>query len=138
MDAYPFLVNAWVVLPDHLHFIWTLPDGDSDYSKRWGLIKAKFSKRANAVLDRVEGKTESRQRHREASIWQRRFWEHQIRDEEDLRRHVDYIHYNPVKHGFVKRVKNWRWSSFHGYCLRGQYSVDWGEDAGIPCSEFGE
>ncbi len=139
VDAYPCVIDGWVVLPDHLHCIWTLSAGDSDYSKRWGLIKAKFSKRTKAAWDRVEGNTESRLQHREAPTWQRRFWEHQIRDDGDYRRHMDYIHYNPVKHGLVKRVRDWPYSSFHKCCHQGTYPVDWCDDTEITFMEdFGE
>lgn len=137
--TYPFKMDAWVVLPDHFHCIWTLPDGDSDYSKRWGLIKAKFSQRIMNTQGRSDEKVVLKPYRREAPIWQRRFWEHLIRDEEDYRRHVEYIHYNPVKHGFVQRVREWPYSSFHGFCQRGLYSLDWGfNDALIFTGNFGE
>ena len=109
----PFTVCGWVLLPDHIHCIWTLPENDCDYSKRWGMIKAGFSKRAKNLFHRNEWMTDSKRKHREATIWQRRFWEHMIRDEDDLRRHMDYIHFNPVKHGLVKRVRDWPYSTFH-------------------------
>jgi putative transposase len=114
-------VDAIVVLPDHLHAIWTLPRGDSDFSTRWALIKARFSR----GLPPGERRSASRESKRERGIWQRRFWEHQIRGDEDLARHVDYIHYNPVKHGLVERVIEWPWSSFHRYVARGDLAPDW-------------
>ena len=135
---HPFSIDAWVLLPDHMHCIWTLPDGDQDYSKRWGLIKSGFSKRARD-LSSANMNSISRIRHREAAIWQRRFWEHQIRDQEDLNRHIDYIHYNPVKHGLVQRVQDWPFSTFHRYVKAGIYPLDWGgggqDDNNL---EFGE
>ena len=100
-QRYPFEIDAWVLLPDHLHCLWTLPAGDEDFSKRWGLIKAGFSRKAKEILHRQELMTDSKERHRENTLWQRRFWEHQIRNEKDFERHFDYIHYNPVKHGIV-------------------------------------
>lgn len=93
-----FKIEAWVLLPDHIHCIWTLPRDDFDFSKRWGLIKAKFSKRVKDLFYREAWLNDSKRKHREATIWQRRFWEHQIRDDNDFELHVDYIHYNPVKH----------------------------------------
>ncbi|HCQ8037603.1 REP-associated tyrosine transposase [Klebsiella quasipneumoniae] len=104
----PFLINAWVVLPEHMHCIWTLPEGDTDYSGRWRDIKKTFT-RALA------------QRH----IWQPRFWEHAIRNEEDYRRHMDYVYINPVKHGYVRRVQNWPYSTFHRDVRRGWYPPEW-------------
>lgn len=99
---YPFHIEAIVVLPDHLHAIWRLPDGDADYPLRWSLIKRHFSIGLPAGW-----RTASRRSKREKGIWQRRYWEHCIRDENDLHRHLDYIHYNPAKHGFVNRVADW-------------------------------
>ena len=110
---YTFKTDAFVMLPDHIHSIWTLPDGDSDFSTRWRLIKYYFSIRFN--------KREEKQK-----VWQGRYWEHQIRDERDFAAHVDYIHYNPVKHGYVKSPKDWEYSSFHRYVRNGIYDKDWG------------
>ncbi len=123
-DGHPFEIDAVVVLPDHLHCIWTLPDGDSDYKTRWALIKAGFSR----GIPIGERRSESRRSRGERGIWQRRFWEHMIRDERDFARHFDYIHWNPVKHGWVKRVRDWPHSSFHAYVRRGLYSLDWACD----------
>src|SRR3954454_16667142 len=106
---HPFTIEAIVLLPDHLHAIWTLPDGDADFAVRWSLIKANFSR----ALPQDEPVSHSRRRKRERGIWQRRYWEHTIRGEDDLVRHIDYIHFNPVKHGYVDRVSNWPYSSFH-------------------------
>ena len=121
-ERHPFQMDAVVILPDHLHCVWTLPDGDADYSVRWGLIKATFSR----SLAQGERRSASRVKRGERGIWQRRFWEHCIRDEEDYTRHVDYIHWNPVKHGYVRRVSDWPHSSFHRYVAVGVYALDWG------------
>lgn len=94
---YPFVIDAWVLLPEHMNCIWTLPPGDRDFSKRWGIIKAQFSKAAKGLLRREAWINESKAKHRESTVWQRRFWEHQIRDQDDFNRHVEYIHWNPVK-----------------------------------------
>ncbi|MEN3030212.1 REP-associated tyrosine transposase [Chromobacterium amazonense] len=120
-DRHPFEIVAMVVLPDHFHAVWTLPEGDADYPTRMTLIKAAFSR----TLPKIERIRESRERKRERGIWQRRYWEHQIRDEADLQAHVDYIHYNPVKHGHVERVVEWPYSSFHRYVRLGWLPEDW-------------
>ena len=119
--AHPFMIDAMVVLPDHLHAIWTLPPNDSDFSMRWRLIKAYFFK----ALPRDEGISASRLRKGERGIWQRRYWEHLIRDDSDLHRHLDYIHYNPVKHGHVPNPADWPHSSFHRYLEQGYYPANW-------------
>ena len=108
-QVHPFDILAWVVLPDHLHAVWTLPEGDADCSTRWSLIKAGFS-RGIAQGERISA---SRQHKRERGIWQRRYWEHLIADEPDLWRHVHYVHINPVKHGYVQRAHEWPYSSIH-------------------------
>jgi len=120
-EKYPYRLDAAVVLPDHLHCIWTLPPDDSDYSRRWSLLKGHFSR----VIEKDERISKSRQKRRERGVWQRRFWEHMVRDQEDFNRHVDYIHWNPVKHGWVKQVADWPHSSFHHYVARGIYSENW-------------
>ena len=104
----PFHINAWVVLPDHMHSVWTLPEGDSGYSQRWSIIKARFSRAMPFV-----GRRESHVTRREHGIWQRRFWEHQIRDETDMVNHVRYCWMNPVKHGYVATPEAWPYSSWH-------------------------
>jgi putative transposase len=120
---HPFTVDTFVLLPDHLHCIWTLPLGDANYALRWNLIKRLVSQ---ATRQLVEASTScSRQQRRELGLWQRRFWEHQIRDEQDLVKHVEYIHWNPVKHGCVARVRDWPYSSFHRYVRQGLYPLDW-------------
>ncbi len=111
-----------VVLPEHLHCIWTLPPGDADYKARWALIKAGFSR----TLPGGEYRSDSRRKRGECGLWQRRYWEHVIRDERDFERHVDYIHWNPVKHGWVTRVRDWPYSSFHRYVRGGILPPDWG------------
>lgn len=116
----PFEIVAWVVLPEHMHAIWTLPDGDADYSGRWNAIKALFSRR----LPRDESISLSRQSRGERGIWQRRFWEHTIRDVRDLENHIAYIHYNPVKHGDAASPRDWPHSSFHRFARDGLLPVD--------------
>jgi putative transposase len=121
---HPFSLDAIVVLPEHLHCIWSLPEGDSDYSTRWNLIKGNFSRSIN----KGEKISISRINRRERGIWQRRFWEHMIRDEADYINHLDYIHWNPVKHGHVKKVVDWPYSSFHKYVENDKYPVNWGHN----------
>jgi len=128
----PFEIVAIVLMPDHLHAVWTLPPEDSDYSLRWGQIKEEFT-RAYLRGGGTEGeRSVSRSRHRERAVWQRRFWEHTCRDEDDLKRCVDYIHWNPAKHGLVKRIADYPWSTFHRYVKLGEYPPGWGDD-GDPC-----
>jgi putative transposase len=127
-------MEAVVVLPDHLHTVWTLPRDDSDYSSRWRAIKSRFTrairKRGVSLIPNAKG---------EYDLWQRRYWEHTIRDMDDLQRHVDYIHYNPVKHGLVKRVADWPFSSFHRYVRLGWISPDWGSVSTLShAGDFGE
>lgn len=127
-ERLPFLIDAWVLLPDHLHCIWTLPEGDADYSKRWGLIKAGVTRLVSTLTSDGEPASESRRRHREGAVWQRRFWEHTIRDERDFAAHCDYVHYNPVKHGLVAAPKDWPWSTFHRFVAQGLYPKEWGAE----------
>jgi putative transposase len=133
-SRHPFTIEAIVVLPDHLHAIWSLPDGDADFATRWRLIKSSFSR----GLSTGEPVSISRKQKGERGIWQRRYWEHALRDEADLARHVDYIHYNPVKHGHVTRVRDWRHSSFHRMVRLGIYPEDWAGDAGGVDGAYGE
>lgn len=119
---HPFYIDAFVVLPDHLHAMWTLPEGDADFATRWMLIKGNFS-RGSAKNER---RSNSRIKKGERGIWQRRYWEHWIRDESDYARHVDYIHFNPVKHGYVDRAVDWEYSSIHRYIAAGMVTKDWG------------
>ena len=120
--AHPFHIDALVVLPEHLHTIWTLPPGDEDFATRWRQIKSAFSRSVGGG----EPRSPSRVRHAERGIWQRRFWEHVLRDEDDFAAHVDYIHYNPVKHGHVSRPIDWSWSSLQQYVAKGILTQDWG------------
>ncbi|MCB2262269.1 MAG: transposase [Candidatus Thiosymbion ectosymbiont of Robbea hypermnestra] len=126
-QAHPFHLDAVVVLPEHLHCVLTLPDGDDDYSMRWRQIKSAFSEK----LPPIEYRSHSRRHKNERGIWQRRFWEHVIRNEEDYAAHVDYVHYNPVKHGHVERVIDWPYSSFHRYVTCGLYPMDWSDTTRI-------
>jgi putative transposase len=129
----PFTIDAIVILPEHLHAIWTLPSGDSDFSGRWRRIKAYFTHRLVAAGVPVE-----RHRNGEYALWQRRFWEHTIRNEIDFERHVDYVHFNPVKHKLVRCAHDWPYSSFHVYVRRGLLPADWGGDVGESMTGFGE
>ncbi len=131
---HPFAIDAIVVLPDHLHTIWTLPDGDSDFAMRWRLIKATFSR----GLDHAEPVSPSRSGKQERGIWQRRNWEHTIRDDGDFARHIDYIHLNPVKHGHVGRVQDWPFSSFRRMVRLGFYRQSWAANPADQNSGFGE
>ncbi|NEO19284.1 transposase [Moorena sp. SIO4A5] len=119
-----FKIDAIVVLPDHLHSVWTLPENDADFSTRWRLIKSYFSRQCNP---QYEGNSSTSRQHKgEKAVWQRRFWEHQIRDERDFINHLEYIHYNPVHHGLVTSPKDWQYSSFHRYVEAGIYDREWG------------
>jgi len=119
---HPFHLDAIIVLPEHLHALWTLPDNDSDYATRWMLIKSGFSRQ----LATEEKCNSSRRKNGERGIWQRRYWEHMIRDAQDYERHVEYIHYNPVKHGHVEQASDWQYSSIHKYIANGIVEKDWG------------
>ncbi|MBN2217298.1 MAG: transposase [Pirellulales bacterium] len=122
---FPTEVIAIVLLPDHLHAIWTLPQGDADFSTRWAWIKKEFTKNWIAGGGQDGITSLSRQRERRHGVWQRRFWEHTILNEDDLEIHFDYIHYNPVKHGWVASPRDWPWSSFHRWVREGHYSSNW-------------
>ncbi len=117
--TFPFTMSAIVVLPDHIHCIWQLPANDNNFSTRWRLIKNYFSREINAIKNK---------RH-EKLVWQRRFWEHLIKDESDFEKHMDYIHYNPVKHGYTKSPADWPFSSFREMINRGFYDLTWGSHA---------
>lgn len=125
-ERHPFHIHAWVVLPDHLHCVIELPAGDTDFALRWRLIRSGFSKAVPAT----EWRSPVRARRGERGIWQRRYWEHLIRDEADLAAHMDYVHINPVKHGLVARVCDWPYSTFHGLVERGVYLVHWAGSGG--------
>lgn len=132
--AHPFVIDAMVVMPDHLHCLWTLPETDDDFSTRWGLIKAGFSRQFVAT-ERV---SISRKSKGERGIWQRRFWEHLIRDDLDFERHVDYIHYNPVKHGYVTKPVDWQFSSIHRYIKNQVIDENWACSDDLGLMGFGE
>ena len=132
-SLHPFTTIAICIMPDHIHAIWQMPIDDGNYALRWRMIKSQFSRNFGVN----EQRSCSKIKHREKGIWQRRYWEHQIRDEVDLKRHVDYIHYNPVKHGLVDSVKDWPYSTFHRYAKQGVVAENWGsnvEEKGL----FGE
>ena len=129
----PFHIDAWVILPDHMHCLWTLPDSDSDFPGRWREIKKAFSKQ----LPPVECRSDVMASRGERGIWQRRYWEHTIRDDRDYTAHMDYTHFNPVKHGFVAQVADWPFSTFR-HCVRlGLYPCAWQGD-GDDVPEAGE
>ncbi|WP_031430956.1 REP-associated tyrosine transposase [Methylomicrobium agile] len=129
----PFRIDAWVVLPDHMHCVWTLPSGDNDFSNRWKAIKIRFVQKIPAVERRSQVRTNKGER----AIWQRRFWEHSIRSEQDYAAHIDYCHWNPMKHGLVKRVADWPYSSFHRYVRHGLLPEDWAgsDQPDLACGE---
>lgn len=133
-QRHPFTIDAIVVLPDHLHAVWTLPEGDADFATRWRQIKSGFSR----ALPAVERISSSRAAKGERGIWQRRYWEHTIRDENDFMRHVDYVHINPLNHGLVTRVAGWPYSSFHRMVKLGVYPEDWAGDGAELSGNFGE
>jgi putative transposase len=154
-QSLPFIIEAWVLLPDHLHTIWTLPEGDANYQARWAIIKRIVTKRSirkasdenpinmvrktHPTLD--DNKlSNSMQKRSEGGFWQRRFWEHSIRDEDDFHRHLDYIHWNPVKHGYVKNPMDWPYSTLHRFVTQGLYPPDWGGNGANKDSadNFGE
>ncbi|WP_367026506.1 transposase [Methylococcus sp. ANG] len=126
----PFHADAWVVLPDHMHCVWTLPPGDDDFSNRWKAIKIRVVR----AVPQTEHRSKVRIAKGERGVWQRRFWEHAIRDDEDYARHVDYEHWNPMKHGLVGRLADWPYSSFHRYVRFGLLPPDW---AGGAPENFG-
>ena len=131
----PFKMNACVLMPDHIHCIWTLPQDEANYSARWAIIK-RYVSRVCSQHDTVLNL--SRRKRREFGLWQRRFWEHWIRDETYFERHVNYIYYNPVKHGYVKRVIEWPYSTFHRDVRKGIYSANWGDGINFDEGSFGE
>lgn len=132
--THPFHIDAMVILPDHLHALWTLPEGDCDFPMRWMLIKAGFSRQ----LPKNERRTKSRQEKGERGIWQRRYWEHFIRSEQDYVGHTDYIHYNPVKHGYVTRASDWPYSSIHRFITAGILDQNWGWPLTENEGDYGE
>ena len=132
---HPFVIVAIVILPDHLHSIWTMPKGDDDFPKRWMLIKSGFSR----CISKNERISASRMKKGERGIWQRRYWEHCIKDDRDFENHVNYIHYNPIKHGYVKHAVDWEYSSFHRYVANGLLPKNWGMSSELEHKgSFGE
>lgn len=129
---HPFEIDAIVILLEHLHCIWTLPESDDDFSLRWREIKSAFSRK----LAPTEYKNKSRLARKERGIWQRRFWEHTLRDESDYQKHMDYIHYNPVKHGYVDSIEQWPYSSFHRHVSNGVYPKNWAGNENVACVEL--
>ncbi len=126
---HPMRVDAMVVLPDHLHAVWRLPEGDADFPLRWRKLKSRFTRAVGCRvgdLPTTWRRSESKVRKGERGLWQRRYWEHMIRDAEDWRRHVEYCWFNPVKHGLVDAVRDWPLSSFHRDVRRGLVPEDWG------------
>jgi putative transposase len=132
----PFEIDSIVILPDHLHCIWTLPRNDADYALRSREIKSAFSRRIPAGAG--EYRSQGRLSKKERGIWQRRYWEHTIRDEQDLEKHMDYVHYNPVKHGYVTLAADWPYSSFHRLVRKGVYNPQWGMGNKTTSGSFGE
>ena len=130
----PWETVGIVLLPDHLHMLWCLPDGDTDYSSRIAAVKKRFTRAFLAGGGPESIVPEGQRRHRLRGVWQRRFWEHTVRDQCDLRMHLDYIHANPVKHGLVARPADWEWSSFHKYVEMGWYEHDWCGRVDLPGS----
>jgi putative transposase len=133
-QRYPFEIDAMVVMPDHFHLLMTLPERDVDFSLRIGAIKATFSRR----IPKIERIDDTRQAKRERGIWQRRFWEHTIRDDADYANHVDYIHINPVKHGYVLRAVDWPHSTIHWFVKRGIVGEGWATGEIVAGSNYGE
>jgi putative transposase len=131
MHKHPFHIDAMVVLPDHMHAIWTLPENDADYALRWRLIKTHFSRH----IAKTEKISQSRISKGERGIWQRRYWEHTIKDDRDFANHVDYIHINPVKHGYVSRATEWPHSSIHKYIKAGKLPTNWAGDKNAKLSD---
>lgn len=130
---WPWETVAIVIMPDHLHAIWQLPDGDTNYATRWRDIKSSFVRSLTKAGHKIE-----RNERGETNIWQARFWEHVIRDDDDLQKHIDYIHFNPVRHGHVARVADWPYSSFHRHVKQGLLPSDWAEAPNTLSSGFGE
>ncbi|MCH8923210.1 MAG: transposase [Planctomycetes bacterium] len=125
-DEMPFDIRAAAVLPEHIHFIWSLPPGDDRYSKRLGRMKVEFTRSLYGAGNAPRSASASRRRHGESDVWQRRFWEHTIRDEDEFERLFDYVHFNPVKHGYARCPHEWPASSFGHWARRGVYEMQWG------------
>ncbi len=134
-ERHPFQIDAFVIRPDHMHTVWSLPEGDADFPKRWRLIKEAFTK-SFVKQHRPFVRDASRQAKGEQSIWQRRYWEHVIRDDADYATHIDYIHYNPVRHGLASAARDWPHSSFLAWFERGVYEPYWGSGEMPPMPEW--
>jgi putative transposase len=128
-EKYPFNIDAWVLLPDHLHTIWTLPSMDSDFSLRWRLIKTHVTQSCSDHYFHSDILTKRRHAKNCGTLWQHRYYEHLIRNQNDFNHHMDYLHFNPVKHELVSNVRDWPYSSFHRYCALGVYGRDWAGDS---------
>lgn len=139
-SRYPYEAIAFCLMPEHLHCIWKLPPDDANFSMRWSLTKGLFTRMYRSRAGLSGSVPTSRQDKGEACIWQRRFWEHRIRDQRDFYRHVNYIHYNPVKHGLVARMEDWPWSTYHRFVKEGFYGrvMDPGEAVDSDPGDFGE
>ena len=133
-QQHPFDIDAMVVLPDHLHAIWALPKNDAEYPKRWMLIKSGFSRH----IPKNEYRRKSRITKGERGIWQHRYWEHMIRDERDYEQHVNYVPYNPVRHGYVEKAVEWKHSSIHRYIKDGIIDPNWGISETFKGDNYGE
>lgn len=134
-QKYAFEIVAIVILPDHLHTIWSLPRGDTRYAIRWGWIKSQFTRRWIAANGTEQSLCKGAEKEGRRGVWQARYWEHTITDERDLENHANYIHFNPVKHGHVSRPRDWQWSSFHRFVEEGEYEINWGSQSvplGLP------
>ena len=126
-ENHPFSIDAFVLLPDHFHCLWTLPPGDADFSMRLRLIKTHVTKHDGQALRINREVSRSRQKRGEHNLWQRRFWEHVIRAERDFALHCDYIHTNPVRHGLCETPQSWQFLSIHRFIAQGVYPPDWGQ-----------
>jgi len=135
-NIHPFYMKAFCILPDHVHLLWQMPEDDANYSTRIAEVKKRFSKHYLSDFGNLLSLNLSQAKRGESGLWQRRFWEHYIRDEEDLYRHIDYIHYNPVKHGLVDSVRDWPSSSFFDYVQEGYYEIGWGEGYRVDQEKF--
>jgi len=123
---HPVTVEAMVLLPDHLHCVWTLPAGDANFAVRWAMIKRYVTRHCGRHSPATACTSASRKARNEGLIWQRRYWEHQVRDQQDMDRCIDYLHWNPVKHNYVRAVVDWPFSSFHRHVQQGHYPAGWG------------
>ncbi len=138
---YPFRIVAIATLPDHWLTVWTLHPGDDRYPLRWMRIKGEFTESWLACGGRESWQSMSRRNHGQRGIWQKQYWEHTVKDGDDLKRCVDYVHWNPRRHKLVSRVRDWPWSSFHRFVLEGEYDIDWGGTDPTPgwdAPEWGE